>query len=137
MTATTEEMSKFMEMFAKAMSSMAEKQNERPHAKIFDRDFLKDAKEFNGDKEAYHAWQFKYRLGMKVNKKFYEVLKFIEIKNVEIRDCGRMDGFYPKEDTDYRMEEWSAELFEVLSKKLVDNALTTLENVESGCGFEV
>ena len=85
--ASAEEMEKFMALFAKAMANMAEKEKSKTHAKIFDRDFMKEAKEFNGDKENYHLWQLKRRLGMQANKKFYEVIKFIETKDDEIKHC--------------------------------------------------
>ena len=137
MTAAAEDMEKFMAKFVKAMGTMAEKEKEKTFAKVFSKDFMKEAKEFNGDKDAYHLWQFKWRLEMQSNKKFYEVIKFIEKQEDEITHCGRMDGMYPVENLEYRMEEWSTELFDVLAKKLVGDALTTMENVTSLCGFEV
>ena len=76
MTATAEEMSKFMEMFAKAMGNMAEKEKSKSRAKIFDRDFVKEAKEFDGAKEGYHLWQFKWRLGMKSNARWRRRLSY-------------------------------------------------------------
>jgi len=61
--AGTEEMGKFMEMLTKAMASMAEsertKKDNNAERKIFDKDFLKEAKEYGGDIDAYNQWAFK------------------------------------------------------------------------------
>ena len=51
--AGTEEMGKFMEMLTKAMASMAEKERTEKKSnaerKIFDKDSLKDTKDFSGE----------------------------------------------------------------------------------------
>jgi len=137
--AGTEEMGKFMEMLTKAMASMAEsertKKDNNAERKIFDKDFLKDAREFSGENSEYNEWAFKWRIQMKsANLKFMEVIERVE-EMENTFDRSLLAGFDIEDD--YFITKWTLELYEVLAKKLVGGALLTLRSVEGMCGFEV
>ena len=83
MAGTEAEASKFMDMLVSAMSKMAAKEKEetekRAVRKIFDKDSLKEAKEYGGDIDAYNQWAFKWRISMSLaNKKFVQVIDVVE-----------------------------------------------------------
>jgi len=74
---------KFMEMLLTAMKTMADKdkaeKEKKAERKIFDKDYLKHAKEFNGDKSEYNEWSFKWKISMKMsNAKFAKVIDKVE-----------------------------------------------------------
>ena len=139
--ATEEESQKFIEMFMKATSLMADKEKEEKRArpKILDKDFVKNAKEFNGIEGDYDDWAFKYKLRMKAScKKCWEVVNRVE----QMQDTVDLEKLAKEpiglsEAKGYYLEDWSNELFEILGDKLTGDALTTLRNVPQMCGFEV
>jgi len=99
MTATTEEMGRFMEMFTKAMVAMAEKEKDdrtsKAERKIFDKEFMKDAREFSGDKMEYNEWSYKWHNQMESSsEKFVEIIdKAVKLEDKFcIDDLEGMDG---------------------------------------------
>ena len=140
--AGAEEMQKFMEMFTTAMASMAEKDREdkkhKVEKKIFDKDFMKDAKEFSGETAEYNEWTFKWRIQMKTSSlKFMEIIDRTEEMEVEFDAKALAVKLKMNEDDIHCADRWSIELYEVLAKKLTGGALLTLRSVENMCGFEV
>ena len=140
--AGAEEMQKFMEMFTTAMASMAEKDREekkhKVEKKIFDKDFMKDAKEFSGETAEYNEWTFKWRIQMKTSSlKFMEIIDRTEEMEAEFDAKELAVRLKMSEDDAYCVGRWSIELYEVLAKKLTGGALLTLRSVENMCGFEV
>jgi len=139
--ATEEETEKFMALFMKAMARMAEKDKDDAAKvatrKIFDKDFMRDAKEFGEGQLSHAEWAFKYKIDMKTaNVNFHAVIEMVE-KEEEKIDINNMilDGLTI--ENKYLLADWTLELYQVLSKKLVGDALLTLHNVEGMCGFEV
>ena len=107
MTAGEEETAKFMEMFVKAMTAFNDREKDRgdkrSNHQIFDRDFVKNMKEFNGDKEQYNGWAFKVRNNMRKNNRlFFDIINFIERKENDLRECAEeMNGMFSIEDGFY------------------------------------
>ena len=139
--ATEEETKKFLEMFMQATSLMAEKEKaekeKKSHQRVMDKDFVKSAKEFNGDEDEYNTWAFKWKIQMKSScKKSWEVINRVEDMKDNV-DLEALDLEGLTKEKGYYLEDWSTQLYEILSDKLVGNALTTLRNVPEMCGFEV
>ena len=145
MAGTEAEATKFMDMLVAAMSKMAEKEKEekdsKSRKKIFDKDFMKNSREYGGDIDVYNEWAFKWRIAMTMsNKKFVEVIDVVQgMEDIVVLDDIRklMPNIMVDETEGYFLEKWSMELYEVLSDKLTGDALTTLKNLEVECGFEV
>jgi len=118
--AGTEDMGKFIEMLTKAMATMAEKtrddESRKAERKVFDKDFIKDAREFSGAQTDYNEWAFKWRIQMKTScEKFAEIIGMVE-KLHEKFDLGILAGY--DDSQGYYLSRWTTELYEVLAKKL-------------------
>ena len=142
MAASQEDTDKFMGLFKMAMAQMAKEEKEKvenetkQRYKVLDKDFLKDAKGFDGKQEEYNDWCFKWKIGMQTSsKKFLAFVEAAEMEEDKL-DLKEMAGMWTVEDG-YEVEKWSTELYEVLAKKLEGDALMTLRSVGKMCGFEV
>jgi len=128
--ATEEETEKFMALFMKAMARMAEKDKDdnakTATRKIFDKDFMKDAKEFGEGQLGHAEWAFKWKIEMKTsNVNFHAVIEMVEKQEDKIDiDKWIIDGMTA--ENKYFLADWTLELFQVLSKKLVGDALLVL-----------
>ena len=137
MAATDDNMEKFMGMFMKAMEKMQNEEREKRIPRIFDKDFMKESKEFDGSPDNYNTWSFKWRLSMKSsNKEFLKVIRYVEKMEAVVMVHEGIEGKFTDEGM-HPLETWSTELYDVLAKKLNGDALITLQNVSSMCGFEV
>jgi len=107
------------------------------HGKLFDRDFHKESKSFEGDPGGYNAWVFKWKNGFEaLNKEFKQLVDEHEKLEDEM-SIDDMKKKYKKIQGNV-IEKWSSEFYEILAKKLEGDALTTLQGVEdTRCGFEV
>ena len=103
--------------------------------KSMGKDFEKKVPEFDGEIEGYGNWSFRVKNAMKrANPKMREVIEEIETEEEEL-DMSEVKGRF-EEIEGYYVEEWSAELYEILGNKLEGTALTKLRNVEDCNGFE-
>jgi len=102
--------------------------------KLFDKDFHKEAKSFDGTPDQYNGWTFKWKNGFEsLSKKFKKIVEHIEMEDNEI-DIKELQKKYKDVD----IERWASEFYEILAKKLEGDALTTLKGVEENRnGFEV
>ena len=94
--------------------------------KLFDKDFHKEAKSFDGTPDQYNGWTFKWKNGFEsLSKKFKKIVEQIETEDKEI-DIKELQKKYKDVD----IERWASEFYEILAKKLEGDALTTLKGVE-------
>ena len=103
--------------------------------KLFDKDFHKEQRSFEGKPEDYNNWTFKWKNGFEaLNKKFKRIVDQCEMDDDEID----MKALKIKHKDVGELEKWSSEFYEILAKKLEGDALTTLKGVEEKRnGFEV
>ena len=123
-------------------SRVGEEEEKRPQGKffdkLFDRDFHKEYKSFDGNKEEYNQWVFKWKNGFEAsNQTFKLIVEEHEMEDEEI-DIEKMKKKYRNQVDGSVMAKWSSEFYEILAKKLEGDALVILQGVEEKrCGFEV